>query len=153
MLRHHGGKKHPIKVLLDTGYLIALINQWTTERLGIQHKQHKHPTRIENYTGKIIKGAGQFYMESMHIQHRKHYTMEGFIRSPIEPEIDIFLLFSWLTRHPPQGVWTLAEIWFNSTTCLEKCMKHKTEKFSATWCQDPALTTPCCSTGIVGSVS
>jgi len=59
--------------------------------------------------------------------------MGGFEISPMEPKIDIFLPLSWITRHPPQGIWTSAEIQFNSTTCLEKYTKYKTEKFSLTW--------------------
>jgi len=51
----------------------------------------------------------------------------------MEKEVDIFLPFSWIERHPPQGAWTQNEIRFNSIACLEVCTKYETTNFSLSW--------------------
>jgi len=103
MTLHMGEKNHQIRILLDTGCSIALLNQQTVEKLGIKKKAHRQPHSIENYTGESVKGVGQFYTEPMLLQHRKHYSREKFEISPMEPEIHAFLPFDWITAHPPQG--------------------------------------------------
>jgi len=118
MILHMGEKIHPISVLLDTGCSIALINQQTVEKLEIKKKEHRRPHSIENYTRESVKGAGQFYTEPMLLQHRKHYSRERFEISPMEPEIDAFLPFDWITAHPSQGAWTNEEIRFNGAECV-----------------------------------
>ena len=142
MILHHGQKTHQVKVLLDTGCAIALINQETVEKWGIKKKEHQTPRSIENYTGESVLGAGRFYTETMCLQHRKHYTKGNFEISPMDPEINIFLPFSWITKHPPQGAWTMKEIRFNSAAFLEKCTKWETKNFTLTWdetiCTDPS---------------
>jgi len=51
----------------------------------------------------------------------------------MEAAIDIFLLFSWIEQHPPQGVWTNEEVRFNSVECMRKCTRYETGPFSLTW--------------------
>jgi len=51
----------------------------------------------------------------------------------MEKDVDIFLPFSWIERHPPQGAWTQNEIRFNSASCLETCTKYETDNFSMSW--------------------
>jgi len=96
-----GGKKHQIRVLLDTGCSVALLNQQTVETLGIKKKAHRQPRSIENYTGESIKGVGQFYTEPMLLQHQKHYSQEKFEISPMGTNIDAFLQFDWITARTP----------------------------------------------------
>jgi len=55
----------------------------------------------------------------------------------MEPEIVIFLPFSWVTQHMPQEAWTSEEIRFNSPSCLEKCTRFEKMNFSLTW--DPSV--------------
>jgi len=102
-------------------------------RLGLERKKHQHARSIENITGETVKGAGLYYIKPMLLQHRRHYSMEKFEVSPMNPEIDIFLPFEWITAHPPQGAWTNNEIRFNSAHYLENGTKHKVEQFSVTW--------------------
>jgi len=68
----------------------------------------------------------------------------------MDKEIDIFLPFWWVSKHPLQGVWENKEIRFNSTRCLEECTKYKTTDFTLSWnktvCHDK-------NTGIIGYVS
>jgi len=50
----------------------------------------------------------------------------------MEAAIDIFLLFSWIEQHPPQGAWTNEEVRFNSAECMRKCTWHEMGPFSLT---------------------
>jgi len=145
MLLHQGEAKHAIRVLLDTGCSIALINEKTVERLGLQKKEHRQPRVIESFTGARVPQAGRYYVEACRIQHRKHYSWEKLEISAMDPEINIFLPFDWITDHPPQGVWTNKEIRFDSPRCLEKCTERATNEFSLSWDEtvlsDPAART------------
>jgi len=114
MILYQGQERHVVKTLLDTGCTIALINQETVKRLGIQQSQRKNPIRIENYTGEVVEDAGKWCTEPMRLQHRNHYTKERFDVSPMDPEIDIFLPFWWIDKHTPQGPWNFREVRFDS---------------------------------------
>jgi len=133
MLLHLDRKKHQIRVLLDTGCSITLLNSQTMEKLRILYKEHKRAHSIESYTGESVQWAGQFYMEPMLLQHRKHYSKEKFEISPMEADIDAFLPFDLITTHPPQGAWTNEEVRFNSMECMRKYTWYKTGPFSETW--------------------
>ena len=150
MLLHDGTQKRPIKVLLDTGCSIALINQKTVDKWGIQKKEHRKARTIESFTGATVSGAGQYYTKPLRLQHRKHFSREVFEISPMEEEIDVFLPFKWIEQHPPQGAWESKEIRFNSTGCLENCGKFTTNDFSLTW-DDTVATSP--EAALIGYVS
>ena len=138
MILHLGKEKHPIQVLLDTGCSVALLNRQTVEKLGIKKSAHRQPHNIENYTGESVQGAGQFYIEPILLQHRRHYSKEKFEISPMEPEIDTFLPFDWITTHPPQGTWTNQKIRFNSARCLASCTRFETGEFTLVWDEEVA---------------
>jgi len=72
MVLHLEKSEHHIRALLDTGCLLALINERTVEKPSLEHQKHKVAESIENYTGESVQGAGQFYMEPLLLQHRKH---------------------------------------------------------------------------------
>jgi len=136
MVLHNGPRKDKVKVLLDTGCSISLINQETAKRLGLGHILHAHPILIENYTGNTVPGAGQYHTPPVRLQHRNRYTTEKFEISPMDPEVDIFLPFGWITKHAPQGRWTSQEVRFDSPACIQNCTKHETVEFSFTWDED-----------------
>jgi len=150
MLLHCHETSHPVRVLLDTGCSIGLINQQTVKRLRLAKRPHKNPRTIENFTGETVKNAGQHQTEPLRLQHQKHFSTEKFEISPTEKDVDIFLPFSWIERHPPQGAWTQDEIRFNSVTCLETCTKYETDNFSLSW-DDSVLMDG--NTRVIGHVS
>jgi len=133
MLLHLDGKKHQIRVLLDTGCSIALLNNQTVERLDIPKKKHKQAHIIESYTGESVQGAGQFYTKPLLFQHQEHYAKEEFEISTMEADIDAFLPFDFIMTHPPQGAWTNEEVRFNSAECTRKCIRYETGPFPLTW--------------------
>jgi len=69
MLLDDGTQRKPIKALLDTGCSIALINQKTVDKWGIQKKKHKEARTIESFTGATVPGAGQYYTKPLRLQH------------------------------------------------------------------------------------
>ena len=150
MLLHDGTQRKPIKVLLDTGCSVALINQQTVSKWGIQKREHKEARTIESFTGATVEGAGQYYTRPLRLQHRNHFSREVFEISPMEEGIDVFLPFKWIEQHPPQGAWETKEIRFNSAGCLNNCGKFATNDFSLTW-DDTVATNP--EASLIGYVS
>jgi len=55
MVLHQEGQERRIKVLLDTGCSVALINQQTIDRWKIECERHTQARSIENYTGEITQ--------------------------------------------------------------------------------------------------
>jgi len=133
MVLHLDGKCHQVKALLDTGCSIPLINQRTVEKRGMEYEAHKKPRTIESFTRETVKDAGQYFTKPLRLQHMNHFTNEQFEVSPMEKDLDLFLPFKWIERHPPQGAWMSEEIRFNSARCLEECTKFETNPFSLTW--------------------
>jgi len=153
MVLYQGEKGHRIKVLLDTGCSIALINKKMTEKLGLKWRKHKQAHSIESFTEESVKGAGQYYTEPLLLQHRKYYSMEKFEISPMDTEIDVFLPFEWISSYLPQGAWTSEEVRFNSHRCLEDCTKFQTRQFSLTWDNSVALNAEACIIGYVAAAT
>jgi len=91
MVLHQGKSTHPVRVLLDTGCSIPLINQETVTRLRIPLRKYKEQRIIENYEGKAVQGAASHYTNALLLQHHHHYSQERFEVSPMEARIDIFL--------------------------------------------------------------
>ena len=139
MVLHEGGKKHTVKVLLDTGCSIALINQGTTKKLQIPLHRHQRENIIENFVGQRVQGAGTHRTNPVQLQHRHHFSSEVFEVSPMDDEVDIFLPYDWIVRHPPQGQWDSAAMRFTSPSCRAKCTKHESAEFSLTWHEDVCL--------------
>jgi len=113
-----GTQDYRVRILLDTGCSIPLLNRKTAGKLGVELEKHDPPLPIENFTGQTVEGAGQYYTKPLFLRHRRHVTRERFEVSPMEEGIDIFLPFWWIAKHPPQGAWQDAEIRFNSAECL-----------------------------------
>jgi len=140
-----GTQDYRVRILLDTGCSIPLLNWKTAGKLGVELEKHDPPLPIENFTGQTVEGAGQYYTKPLFLRHRRHVTRERFEVSPMEEGIDIFLPFWWIAKHPPQGAWQDVEIRFNSAECLEKCTKYEQTDFSLTWddtvAADPSVRT------------
>jgi len=49
--------------------------------------------------------------------------------APLVPEVNLFLPFWWIAKHPPQGAWDSEELRFSSHNCLEKCTRFETTEF------------------------
>jgi len=133
MLLTTGSRDHQVRVLLDTGCAIPLINQGTAKKLGIALQKHSRTIPIENFMGQTVEGAGQYYTKPLPLRYRRHVTRERFEVSPMEEGVDIFLPFWWIDKHPPWGAWQDPEIRFDSDECLRKCTRYEQADFSLTW--------------------
>jgi len=80
--------------------------------------------------GEEVKGAGMEYTEPLLLQHQNHHSREVFEVAPLELEVDLFLPFWWMAKHPPQGEWDSEELHFSSHNCLEKCTRFESAEFS-----------------------
>jgi len=153
MVIHEGGKQHPVKVLLDTSCSIALINQDTAKRLQIPLQKHRRERIIENFVGQKVQGAGTHRTNPMLLQHRHHFSSEVFEVSAMDKEVDIFLPYDWIVRHPPQGQWDSTTVRFTDPDCRANCTKHETAEFSLTWDEDVCLDTTARVIGYVSGVN
>jgi len=130
MIISWGPTQHAVRVLLDTGCSVPLISTRITEQLNIPRIRRREAAPLLNCSGEEVKGAGMEYTELLLLQHRKHYSQEVFEVVPLELEVDLFLPFWWIAKHPPQGAWDSEELHFSSSNCLEKCTQFETAEFS-----------------------
>jgi len=133
MVVHHGQRRHPVTVLLDTGCSVPLFNEKMARRLQLRLLKHEEQRLIENFTGQAMEGAGEFYTDRLVLQHRRHFSREVMEVAPMDKEIDIFLPYWWIAKHPPQGAWENREVRFNSLHCLEKCTRYETNDLELFW--------------------
>ena len=150
MLLHVEQGKHGVQVLLDTGCSAPLVNKETVRRLRIPMLKHDSAIRIENYTGQHVEEAGIFYTKPLLLQHWRHFSKEIFEVTPMEPEVDIFLPYWWISKHPRQGIWESEEIRFNSPVYQETCTRYEQEEFSLTW-DEKVVHDP--NTRVIGHIS
>ena len=122
--------EYTVQILLDTGCLVPLISTRITEKYDIPRIRRCLAAPLQNCSGEEVKGAGMEYTEPLLLQHRKHCSQEVFEVAPLELEVDRFLPFWWIARHPPQGVWDSEELRFSSPSCLEKCTRFEAVEFS-----------------------
>ena len=102
MVIHEGPTQHIIRALLDTGCSVPLISKKLTEHLNLPKIQQEKAAPLRNCSWEEVKGAGIEYTQPLLLQHRKHFSREVFEVAPLEPEVDIFLPFWWIAKHPPQ---------------------------------------------------
>jgi len=129
MVVHWNEKHATIHALLDTGCSTALISKSFVDKMSIPCFDHQTDIVIRNFTGDIVPGAGHQYTKPVLLQHRKHYTQEVFEVAPLEPEVDVFLPFWWIAKHPPQGAWDSPELRFSTPSCLDLCTKTAAQEF------------------------
>jgi transposase InsO family protein len=141
MVIHWDQRKTTIYVLLDTGCTTPLISNTFVDKTNVPCLRHEHGVVIRNFSGDIVQGAGNRYTKPMLLQHRKHYTREIFEVAPLEPGVDVFLPFWWISKHTPQGAWDSSELRFSTSQCLTNCTKTAVTEFplhlDETILQDP----------------
>jgi len=127
-----GGREEALRVLLDTGCSFPLISKETVGRTGIRQERKNKPTPIRNCSGEDVPGSGENVSGELVLRHRRHYTQEIFEVAPLEPGVDIFLRFWWISQHPPQGAWESVDMRFSSPQGIRDCTKWEANEFSLT---------------------
>jgi len=130
MIFSWGPTQYAVRVLLDTGCSVPLISIRITEKYDILRVCRRRAAPLQNCSGEEVKGAGMEYTEPLLLQQRKHFSREVFEVAPLESEVDIFLPFWWIAKHPPQGAWDSEELRFSSPGCLQKCTRFEVVEFS-----------------------
>jgi len=126
------GREEAVRVLLDTGCSVPLISRETVRRMGIPQERKDKPTPIRNCSGEEVPGSGEKVTVELILRHRRHYTREIFEVAPLEPGVDVFLPFWWISQHPLQGAWESIDMRFSSPQCLCDCTKWEANEFSLT---------------------
>jgi len=130
MIISWGPTQHAVRVLLDTGCSVPFISMRITEQLDLPRIRRSKAAPLLNCSGEEVKGAGMEYSEPLLRQHRKHDSREVFEIAPLELEVDLFLPFWWIAKHPPQGASDSEELHFSSRNCLKECTRFETAEFS-----------------------
>jgi len=81
---------------------------------------------LHNYSGEVVQDSREETTTDLIFRHQRHHTQETFEVIPMEPKINLFLPFWWITWHPPQRVWDSDKMRFSSLNCLEKCAIFET---------------------------
>jgi len=114
MIISWGPTQYVVRILLDTGCSVPVISTKISKKYNIPRICRRSTAPLQNCLGEEVKAAGMEYTEPLMLQHRKHYSQGVFEVAPLEPEVDIFLPFWWIAKHPPQGVWDSEELHFSS---------------------------------------
>jgi len=115
-----GGREEAVRVLLDTGCSVPLISKETVRRTGIAQERKNKPTPIRNCSREEVPGRGEKVTGELVLRHHRHYTREIFEVAPLEPGVDVFLPFWWISQHPPQGAWESVDMRFSSPHIRKK---------------------------------
>ena len=125
-----GNKERRVRVLLDTGCSVPLVSQRFAHKENLPRRRRSEPTPLRNCSGEEVRGSGEEVTESLTLQHRRSFSREIFEITPLEPEVDLFLPYWWVARHPPQGAWDSPEMRFSSAQCIKSCTRFEVDDFS-----------------------
>ena len=113
------GRKHPIKVLLDSGSNIFLLNQKTAQRLNIPPEARDKPLEITTFDGETAPTGGKYYTHPILLE----ISTNGH-RSLISCEIanagkyDLIIPFGWWHKeHPLLNIENPKKWRFEETKC------------------------------------
>lgn len=130
MILHWGNQKKLVRVLLDMGCSMPLVSQQLAREENLPQMKREESARLRNCSGDVAPGRGEEVTKELTLQHRRHFTREIIDVTPRESEVDMFLPFWWIARHPPGGAWDSTEMRFNSPECIEKCTHFEAADFS-----------------------
>ena len=125
MLRWGNQKEYKVRVLLDTGSTVPLLDRSWAETLQVPLIRRPVLKPIENFAGQEVPGAGEFYTAPLQLQHRKHLTSEAFEVAPLGSEFDAILPAWWTQLHIPTGLFS--ENWKDLKFVSDNCRKHCTK--------------------------
>ena len=80
-----------MRVLLDTGSTVPLLDKSWAETLEVPLIRQPVPKPIENFAGQEVPGAGEYYTAPLELQHRKHLVFEAFEVAPLGSEFGAIL--------------------------------------------------------------
>jgi hypothetical protein len=101
MILKNNEKESVIRVLLDCGATIPILNKKWALRNNIPTFERTEPKVVESFAGKIEPEIRLAYTYPVRLQHRKLFSVESFEIGPTDNECDAILPFWWIVKHPP----------------------------------------------------
>jgi len=114
-------KRHKIRVLLDSGSNIFLLNQNTTRTLKVPYEIRKNPLKITAFNGEVSSTGGKYYSHPIQLEigPNGHTTMVS-CEIADAGKYDVIIPFGWWHHeHPIKNIETPEKLSFEHTKCVE----------------------------------
>jgi hypothetical protein len=104
MILKNNEKESVIRVLLDCGATIPILNKKWALRNNILTFKRTEPKVVENIADKIKPEIRLAYTYPVRLQYQKHFSVESFEIGPTDNECDGILPFWWIVKHPQSNL-------------------------------------------------
>ena len=113
-------KRHKIRVLLDSGSNIFLLNQKTARSLKIPYEIRETPLQITAFNGEGSATGGKYYSHSIKLEIRTNrHTSIVYCEIADAGKYDIIIPFGWWHQeHPIKNIETPAQWRFEHANCI-----------------------------------
>jgi len=115
-------KGHKIRVLLDSGSNIFLLNQNTARTLKVAYEIRENPPKITAFNGEVSSTGGKYYSHPIQLEigTNGHMTIVSW-QIADAGKYDMIIPFGWLHHHehPIKNVETPEKWCFEQTKCVE----------------------------------
>ena len=108
-----------VRVLLDTGSSIPIIDEGLAKKIGVTIIRRKVAKEIRGFAGIEAPGAGECFTMPLELKHGEHRTIESFEVSQLCPEFNLLLPNWWILRHRPSAM--LTGNWGDNRYLAEGC--------------------------------
>ena len=108
-----------VRVLLDTGSSIPIIDEGLAKKIGVTIIRRKVAKEIRGFAGIEAPGAGECFTMPLELKHGEHRTIESFEVSQLCPEFNLLLPNWWILRHRPSAM--LTGDWEDNRYLAEGC--------------------------------
>ena len=113
-------KRHKIKVLLDSGSNIFLLNQKTARSLKIPYEIRETPLQITAFNGEISSTGGKYYSHPIKLEIRTNgHTSMVSCEIADAGKYDMIIAFGWWHQeHPIKNIETPSQWRFEHANCM-----------------------------------
>jgi len=114
-------KRHKIRVLLDSGSNIFLLNQNTARTLKVPYEIRENPLKITAFNGEVSSTGGKYYSHPIQLEigSNGHTTMVS-CEIADAGKYDMIIPFGWWHHeHPIKNIETPEKWSFEHTKCVE----------------------------------
>jgi hypothetical protein len=99
-------KKHRmVRVLLNTGSTVALLDKNFVLKHKIPTIKRDIPLQIRNFSNEVVPRAGELFTVAFMLQYKKYFAAESFEVAPLDSDCDIILPYWWMAKHQPCNMW------------------------------------------------
>ena len=119
---HIDETRHKIRVLLDSGSNIFLLNKETARKLEIPYEIRKEPLEITTFTGETSSSGGKYFTHPITLEIGINgHTSQISCEIAVAGEYDLIIPFGWWHHeHPIKNIATPKTWSFED----EKCVNH-----------------------------